>query len=319
MEGKYKKDDGLGPVEVFRRNGDLIFLFAGQEQVAQDVNEKGFSITWPEWGPARFELQGTVLLEKGEHAWRPTNNIIPSKKSKLKPLPHPIDAYVGPNSVSNLRFFRDYGFNIVAGAIPRRYAEEAIQTSATAEPAIVDLLYKTKLWDLVRELLGDDAVPPKFAQVAVKLPEGNSSAPGAPDAFPPDYHIDGMHTADNNVASGAVENFSILVGVALTSTPLPCTGNLGVFPGSHTALAEAFRRHPRGVAAMADDVGTSNEWNNTWTWLGCQTLRQRFVQKQGMGFCSTIKPFTLYNQTILPALALMFTLESGVERAFIIR
>eukprot|EP00854_Cymbomonas_tetramitiformis_P009690 gene9690-11486_t len=63
-----------------------------------------------------------------------------------------------------------------------------------------------------------------------------------------DYHIDQLASSRKNKAGqprhvvppGQVENYTLIVGVALTDVMQPYQGNYGVFPGSHTKLAQAF-------------------------------------------------------------------------------
>ncbi len=86
--------------------------------------------------------------------------------------------------------------------------------------------------------------------VAIKYPE----PPGkATDWTPQGWHIDGMHTADNGVAKGRVHPVCLLVGIALSGSDAPFTGNFGYFPQSHMLLETGCRTHPKGPRALVDD------------------------------------------------------------------
>jgi len=116
---------------------------------------------------------------------------------------------------------------------------------------VLRLLSQTTTWDVVTKLLGDDCIEPDVAQVAVKLPEAVSPQPMT--APPSDLHIDGMHTDTSGVPSGQLHNFSLLVGVPLSTVQAqPDGGCLHVLPGSHLAISHALRASPAGVHTLTE-------------------------------------------------------------------
>ena len=56
---------------------------------------------------------------------------------------------------------------------------------------------------------------------------------------------------------GELQNFTLLLGIALTDAPAPNMGNFGYIPCSHTALARAI---PDEAAALALGVAGAAGW-----------------------------------------------------------
>lgn len=122
------------------------------------------------------------------------------------------------------------------------------QNGHSNDAVVRDLLCKSPAWKHINQMLGGRAT---FggAHVVVQYP-GQS---GNPDTWKPrDWHIDGMHTSNNGVARGALHPFCLLVGIALSGSDEPFTGNLGYFPKSHIKVAEASLNHPSGPRAMVE-------------------------------------------------------------------
>ena len=128
--------------------------------------------------------------------------------------------------------------------------------------ALTDLFNASVLQPLVAGLLGgaEAATPPpraSGAQLALRFP-GDMCDPGTCDCSRErfdgvrrEWHIDGL---PNNFVPGVtdhwgtIKNFDALVGVLLSDVEEPMSGELCVYPGSHTALTAHFRE--RGL----DDV-----------------------------------------------------------------
>jgi hypothetical protein len=102
-------------------------------------------------------------------------------------------------------------------------------------PVITDLLHATPLWELAESAIGPGQIEPVGSgQIALRFPTaGKPHQPGV--------HIDGMHTPDNGVPKGTIQNFTALVGVFLSDVPKPDSGNFTVWRGSHRAYEGYFR------------------------------------------------------------------------------
>ena len=108
----------------------------------------------------------------------------------------------------------------------------------TSDASVLDLI--RPIWPLVLTCLGHQTTFPTEAQLALKLP--GDCTPQRLGSEPPDAHIDGMHSPGNGVPKGEVHNFTLIVGIALTDAPTPNSGNLGVYPGSHRAIARRIEQ-----------------------------------------------------------------------------
>ena len=105
------------------------------------------------------------------------------------------------------------------------------------DPVVVDLFQKTPLQDLTESLLGEGNAQSNHAQIALRFP----IAQDPPRA--PGWHIDGIPTATNGVAPGALASFTMLVSVLLSDVPHENMGNFTVWPGSHRVLETYCREH----------------------------------------------------------------------------
>mmetsp|Transcript_17291 Transcript_17291/g.45089 ORF Transcript_17291/g.45089 Transcript_17291/m.45089 type:complete len:409 (-) Transcript_17291:66-1292(-) len=101
-----------------------------------------------------------------------------------------------------------------------------------ADPAILNLLYRSKVWTIAQRLLGRGKVQRiRHAQIALRGPQEGVHRPDrAAGALPPSsWHIDGMGKNKHSP-------FSVLVGVSLSPQEVVDAGNFCVFPGSHRTL-----------------------------------------------------------------------------------
>lgn len=153
------------------------------------------------------------------------------------------------------RAFESEAVQAVVRAARARSEPGAWAEGHTSSNAVLDLARPA--WPAVEALLGATPLPTS-AQVAVKA-ANPAFAAGPGSSPPPDVHIDGLHAAGNGVPHGAVQNFSLLLGVALTDMAAPNCGNLGVIPGSHTALARALSsvEDVQALGAAAGRIGAT--------------------------------------------------------------
>ncbi|RLN65649.1 hypothetical protein BBJ28_00001814 [Nothophytophthora sp. Chile5] len=162
-------------------------------------------------------------------------------------------ADAGPSSIlseSQRHSFMRNGYLQIRGAVPLPLANAALRrinhdlgipglmidggvegnaklagTTSNSE-AVLDLYYLSEVCKYVEALVGSDqVVTPRGAQIALRFPElGEPREP-----LGTEWHTDGMR-------QGRLHPFSLLVGVALSNVPEPLSGNLTVFPGSHSTL-----------------------------------------------------------------------------------
>jgi hypothetical protein len=229
--GCYIKHDGGVQFTI----ADGMFTFNGSSQrmcTTSDATGPAFTISW-EWGEPTFVLQPdeVTLLENGVHSFRR----IPTTAT-TEQLCHLRDAgyLVVHDCVSHAAVAAALRCTSVQDAILQASESASWIDGGGCDPALLALA--VPIWPTVRSIVGDDAPLPSWAQVAVKAPGGAGALPGY---FPPDAHIDGLHAPNNGVPEGAIHNFTLLVGIALTDMPAPNMGNLGVVPCSHRALARA--------------------------------------------------------------------------------
>ncbi len=142
---------------------------------------------------------------------------------------------VGPDLVRRARsaIHRDLGVN---GLHPDRLPEfenASYCPSLRRHPDILGL-FGGRLKAEAERWLGP-LLPVDYAQIALRFPR----PPGTPSASP---HLDGIAAPHNGVQSGTIATFSALAGVYLSDVEAD-GGALTVWPGSHLAHAEYFRRH----------------------------------------------------------------------------
>jgi len=205
---------------------------------------------------------------------------------------------LGPNCRSGRQHLRSNGFCILRKAVPssallRFMAGISKQMSGggkdggwTSRELQSDLLRVSGAAAFLCELLGlrQDQLP-TTAQLAAKYPCGDplnlSPEMCDPTTIPRgDEHIDGMPTTTNGVPNGRVLNFALLVGFALDDTGArPGGGNLGVLPGSHFALAQAFRAYTASVQRESKNEDPVNAFLGEKT-NGSPSERLRAVLKR---------------------------------------
>ncbi len=101
-------------------------------------------------------------------------------------------------------------------------------------PAIMDLLFKSPLWDLAEAPAGAGKLQrPATGQIALRFPSVNNSHGG------PASHVDGFYSPN---ANKTISRFTMLVGVLLSDVPEKYMGNLAVYPGTHRKIAEYIER-----------------------------------------------------------------------------
>jgi len=135
---------------------------------------------------------------------------------------------------------RSINYSLGKGMDPRRvpeYQASSYTPELLGKDAVTDLHYKTHLWSLAESLLGKGKVKLLGGgQVALRFPVMTKPSGLAP-------HIDGLYREGNNVRKGSIGSFSLLAGVFLSRIPNEFWGNFTVWPGSHHALAEYFRKN----------------------------------------------------------------------------
>ena len=110
--------------------------------------------------------------------------------------------------------------------------------------SIMDLLEATAASDILNEALGLDTVAWDGGQIAIRKAHNVGSA------IPPEPHLDGFPNDANRLEQGRIYNHTALVGVFLTAVEREFAGNFTVWPESHVAYEEYFRR--RGPQAMME-------------------------------------------------------------------
>ncbi len=117
-----------------------------------------------------------------------------------------------------------------------------------SSPAIMDLVEKSRLRNLIDAALGWEEVRCDPGQVAIRR------ARNAYWPILPKPHLDGYAYARNGLRPGHVYNFTAIVGVFLGPTIRSYAGNLTVWPGSHRIYERHFR--DRGPAALREGIPT---------------------------------------------------------------
>ena len=138
---------------------------------------------------------------------------------------------------------RDLGRN---GLDPKRLPEfenASYCPTLRRHPDILSLFKGTRLQAEAERLLGP-LEPVDYAQIALRFPHEE----GTP-ANPP--HLDGVSAPHNGVAPGEIKTFSALAVVYLSDV-VADGGAFTVWPGSHLAHAEYFRRN--GPESLLDGM-----------------------------------------------------------------
>ncbi len=118
------------------------------------------------------------------------------------------------------------------------FSSQSFTPELCESPAICDLLKKSPLWDLAESAIGKGKIINEDrAQIALRFPQASDSSK---ELTP---HIDGIHTPDNGVPKGEIWNFTMLVGIALSETKVPYSGNFVLWPRTHESYANHFKEH----------------------------------------------------------------------------
>ena len=115
-------------------------------------------------------------------------------------------------------------------------------------PAIMNLLLKSPVHNMLDEIFGLDQLGWDHGQIAIR------QAHNHPEPVPPIAHIDGFASGLNGLEEGRIYNHTVLVGVFLTPVRKPFAGNFTVWPGSHYVYESYFRE--RGPRAMKEPPPT---------------------------------------------------------------
>lgn len=165
-------------------------------------------------------------------------------------------------SMDEKRQIFENGYAVLKNVIPRRMVDAALRQINHAvgegmdptqmpifraqsycpelrnDPAIMDLLIKSPLWDLTESALGEGKIRPvRGGQIALRFPVL------ADPPRPVGMHLDGMYTPDNGVKQGTIANFTALIGVFLSDVETEYAGNFSVVAGSHKIYESYFREH----------------------------------------------------------------------------
>lgn len=125
------------------------------------------------------------------------------------------------------------------------YLSEYVST-----PQIMDLVYRTPVWDLVESLLGVNRVDRcTQAQVALRFPAENDEVVAQSSV-----HIDGMYSTK---ANAPIVRYTLCLGVFLSDAPKKDMGNFLAYAGTHTKIAERIKK--LGVGSMKSGISKSIE------------------------------------------------------------
>ncbi len=152
------------------------------------------------------------------------------------------------------------GYVVIPGVVPRPLIEEALReinhrlglgrtqamdayadardywTDDVDASAIMDLLFKTPLWELAQAPIGTGKLQrPATGQIALRFPAVNNSHGG------PASHIDGFLGPKGG--NKTISRFTMLTGVLLSDVPDKYMGNLAVYPGTHRQVADYIKAH----------------------------------------------------------------------------
>lgn len=124
----------------------------------------------------------------------------------------------------------------------REYDHQSYCPELRKAPVLLELLLGSPLHALLDAVFGWENLQAGGAQIALRRARSHAREE------PPRPHIDGIPTRHNGVQGRALQSFTALVGVFLTTTPRAFAGNFTVWPGSHLALERYFRaRGPRAL------------------------------------------------------------------------
>jgi len=178
------------------------------------------------------------------------------------------------NNTSTLSFeqinhFYLHGFLILKHAASQELIQAAldalpqpIANTVSYDPAVLNLLYSTNIHGAVQQLIGADKQlyfdQGPYAQVAVREPgygcivkNSNELASNNSDH----WHIDGTFQSGACPTPGHIRNFTLLIGVFLTSVQSNNAGNLAIYPGSHRALEQFFKQSSNDHIEQLKQVG----------------------------------------------------------------
>jgi len=103
---------------------------------------------------------------------------------------------------------------------------------------ITGLLNDTPAWSLAESAIGKGRIQPsRGGQIAIRFPIA-----GDPE-LRLGGHLDGRHSPTNGVPKDDIQNFTMLLGVALSDVDAEWSGNLALWPGSHVLYESYFREH----------------------------------------------------------------------------
>lgn len=116
----------------------------------------------------------------------------------------------------------------------------------TRTAVITGLYNESPLRSIAESLIGENAIRPiNYGQIALRFPTMNEPVQPRP-------HLDGMHSPNNGVPAGAINNFTALIGVFLSDIPHEFMGNFTVWPGTHRLYEDYFRQH--GPQSLLDGM-----------------------------------------------------------------
>ncbi|HEY4384995.1 MAG TPA: hypothetical protein VGN34_11035 [Ktedonobacteraceae bacterium] len=129
------------------------------------------------------------------------------------------------------------------------YRSQSYCPELTDKPAITNLLHRSPLWSIAESMIGAGQIQPvNHGQIALRFPALKPAQSPVP-------HLDGMHTANNGVPAGQINNFTALIGVFLSDIPHDFMGNFSAWPGTHCLYENYFRRHtPQSLLQGMPDV-----------------------------------------------------------------
>lgn len=107
---------------------------------------------------------------------------------------------------------------------------------------LMDLLYKSPLWELAASLIGPRVERATQAQAVLRFPLSD------PKNWKPGPHIDEYVPHDGNGGPVKISSFTLLACVLLSDALESECGNFLVYPGSHSAAQRAISR--RGLNAL---------------------------------------------------------------------
>ena len=119
-----------------------------------------------------------------------------------------------------------------------RYRSQSFCPELQRAPVIADLLNRTPAWALAESAVGlGNLGPCGGGQIALRFPSDQEPSGSI------GCHLDGMYSPNNGVREGAIDNFTMLLGVMLSDVPDPYAGNFTAWPGTHRLYETYFREH----------------------------------------------------------------------------